>query len=153
VPFVVAFNPTTEHLFATAPDDNLVVVLDPYSIQWNRASWTTWQGRPVFVLDRANAGWIAEIGVGRGAEEGIAVNPLTGYVYVTNADSDTVSILLDDPTPANIEWIMDLQVGQHPQGVDVDPTRNLIYVGNAWSRDLTVIDGSDHTIEKTIPLY
>ncbi len=153
VPFVVAFNPTTEHLFVTAPDDNLVVVLDPYSIQWNRASWTTWQGRPVFVLDSTNAGWIAEIGVGRGAEEGIAVNPLTGYVYVTNADSDTVSILLDDPVGDNIDWVMDVQVGEHPQGVAVDPTRNLIYVGNAWSRDLTVIDGSDHTIEKTIPLY
>ena len=72
---------------------------------------------------------------------------------VTNADDDTVSIILDDPTPANIQWIMDLGVGEYPQGVDVDPTRNLIYVGNAWSRDLTVIDGSDHTVEKTIPLY
>jgi serine/threonine-protein kinase len=153
VPFVVAFNPTTEHLFVTAPYDNLVVVLDPHSIQWNRGSWVNWRGRRVFVLDSTNAGWIAEIGVGRGAEEGIAVNPRTGHVYVTNADDDTVSIILDDPIPANIQWIMDLGVGEYPQGVDVDPTRNLIYVGNAWSRDLTVIDGSDHTVEKTIPLY
>ena len=128
-------------------------MLDPYSIQWNRGSWLNWQGRRAFVLDSTNAGLIAEIGVGRGAEEGIAVNPRTGYVYVTNADSDTVSIILDDPTSTNIRWIMDLEVGEHPQGVDVDPTRNLIYVGNAWSRDLTVIDGSDHTVEKTIPLY
>jgi YVTN family beta-propeller protein len=28
----------------------------------------------------------------------------------------------------------------------------MIYVGNAGSRDLTVIDGATHTVVKTIPL-
>jgi uncharacterized repeat protein (TIGR01451 family) len=152
VPYVVAFNPTTDHLFVTAADDNLVVVLEPYSIQWNQGAWTTWHGRRVFLLEKVNAGWIKEIPVGQGAEEGIAVNPFTGYVYVTNADSDTVSIIQDDPDPAQIGWIMDLTVGEYPQGVDVDVLRNLIYVGNAGSRDLTVINGADHTVLKTIPL-
>ncbi len=157
VPFVVAFNPTTSHLLVTADDPNLdddvVVVLDPYSIQWTRGTWVTMRGRQVFLLNRTNAGWIKEIGVGHGAEEGIAVNPLTGYVYVTNADDDTVSILRDDPNPANIVWIKDLPVGDRPQGVDVDIQRNLIYVGNASSRDLTVINGATNTYLKTIPLY
>jgi uncharacterized repeat protein (TIGR01451 family) len=152
VPFVVAFNPATGHLFVTAADDNMVVVLDPYSIQWNRGRWVTWRGRPVFLLDQINAGWIKEIGVGLGAEEGIAVNPLTGYVYVTNADSDTLSVIKDDADPANIHWVMDVTVGEYPQGVDVDIKTNYIYVGNAWSRDLTVIDGADHSFLKTIPL-
>jgi YVTN family beta-propeller protein len=154
VPFVVAFNPATNHLLVTAADDNLVVVLDPYSIQLDQGSWITWQGRQVFVLNRTNAGWITEVPVGDGAEEGIAVNPLTGYVYVTNAEDDTLSILTDDANPANIQWVMDLAVGDYPQGVDVDVTRNLIYVGNAESRDLTVVqfDGVDHTVLMTIPL-
>jgi uncharacterized repeat protein (TIGR01451 family) len=155
VPFLAAFNPATNHLFVTAPDDNLVVVLDPYNIQLKKEAWTIWRGRPVFVLTQANAGWIAEIPVGNGAEEGIAVNPLTGFVYVTNADDNTMSIIQDDADAANIQWVMDLGVGEYPQGVDVDITRNLIYVGNADSRDLTVIlfDGVDHSVVKTIPLY
>jgi uncharacterized repeat protein (TIGR01451 family) len=153
VPYVVAFNPATGHLFVTAADDNLVVVLDPYSIQWNQGRWLYLRGQPVFVLNRTNAGWIKEIGVGAGAEEGIAVNPLTGYVYVTNAYDDTVSILQDDADPANIRWIKDLKVGEYPQGVDVNITTNRIYVGNAESRDLTEIDGNNHTVLKTIPLY
>jgi YVTN family beta-propeller protein len=64
-----------------------------------------------------------------------------------------VSILRDDPNPANIVWIKDLPVGDRPQGVDVDILRNLIYVGNSLSRDLTVIDGATNTYLKTIPLY
>ncbi|HFD39182.1 MAG TPA: DUF11 domain-containing protein, partial [Anaerolineae bacterium] len=152
VPYVVAFNPATHHLFVTAPQDQVVVVLDPYSIQWSKGRWLWHRSRWVFALDRANAGWIAEIGVGLGAEEGIAVNPRTGYVYVTNGESDTVSIIQDAADPADIHWVMDLAVGDRPQGVAVDVPANLIYVGNADSRDLTVIDGATHTISKTIPL-
>jgi uncharacterized repeat protein (TIGR01451 family) len=155
VPYVVAFNPSTGHLFVTAADDNLVVVLDPDSIQLSKGSWIPRQGRQALLLDRTSAGWVTEIPVGDGAEEGIAVNPLTGYVYVTNADSNTVSIIQDDANPANIGWVMDLAVGEYPQGVDVDVIRDLVYVGNAESRDLTVIlfDGVDHSVLKIIPLY
>jgi DNA-binding beta-propeller fold protein YncE len=153
VPYVVAFNPATGHLFVTAADDNLVVVLDPDNIQWNVGRWLYVRGRPVFLLSQTNAGWIKEIPVGSGAEEGIAVNPRTGYVYVTNADDDTVSVIRDAPDPDDIQWIMDLAVGDYPQGVDVNLVTNRIYVGNALSRDVTEIDGGTHTIIKTIPLY
>ncbi|MGD8623020.1 MAG: right-handed parallel beta-helix repeat-containing protein [Anaerolineae bacterium] len=152
VPFVVAFNPATEHLFVTAPHDNLVVVLEPYSIEWARGEWVWYRGYPVFVLDKDNAGWIAEVPVGLGAEEGIALNPRTGYVYVTNAGSNTLSVLLDDADPAGIHWVMDVAVGDYPQGVAVDVATNTIYVGNAGSRDVTVVDGATHTVVKTIPL-
>ena len=43
-------------------------------------------------------------------------------------------------------------MGDYPQGVDVNIDTNMIYVGNSLSRDLTEIDGSDHTVNKTIPL-
>lgn len=152
VPYVVAFNPTTNHLFVTAADDNRVVVLAPYSIQWSRGKWTTWLGQRVFILDQANAGWIKEIPVGLGAEEGIAVNPRTGYVYVTNAGSNTVSVLKDDPNPALITFVKDIAVGEYPQGVDVDVNTHYVYVANADSQDLTVIDGNSQTVVKTIPL-
>jgi DNA-binding beta-propeller fold protein YncE len=152
VPFVVAFNSSTKHLFVTAADDNKVVVLAPYSIQLNKAQWMTWRGKPVLLLDQNNAGWIKEIGIGAGAEEGIAVNPNSGYVYVTNGKSDTLSILRDSSTVSQIQWIKDIAVGDRPTGVDVDLATNTIYVGNADSRDLTVISGATHTILKTIPL-
>ena len=153
--FLVAYNTDTGHLFVTAPYDNLVLAIDPYNIQWGRGRWVTSRGMPVFLLDRANAGWIKEIPVGLGAEEGIAVNPRTGYVYVTNGSSDTVSILLDDPDPDNIHLVQNLAVGQMPQGVAVDPKTNMIYVGNAESRSLsviTIVDGGTHAVVKTIPL-
>ncbi len=152
VPYVVAWNPATGHLFVTAADDRRVVVLDPYSIQWAAGKWLYWRQQWVFEFDQTNAGWIKEIGVGAGAEEGIAVNAQTGYVYVTNADDDTLSVIRDDVDPANIQWVQDIAVGNYPQGVDVDVKTNTIYVGNAESRDLTVIDGATHTVVKTIPL-
>ncbi|NLF10217.1 MAG: DUF11 domain-containing protein [Anaerolineaceae bacterium] len=152
VPFVVAFNPATEHLFVTAPDNQRVVVLDPYAIQWHLGRWTTVLHHKVMILEADNAGWIADLGVGQGAEEGIAVNPRTGYVYVANAGDDTVSILRDGDDPASIAWVKDVAVGDFPQGVAVDVERNLIYVGNAGSRSLTVIDGATNTVIKTIPL-
>jgi uncharacterized repeat protein (TIGR01451 family) len=153
VPFIVAYNPTTQHLFVTAPDNNLVVVLAPYSLELYKGRWTMYKSRTVFVLDRANAGWIKEIGVGNGAEEGIAVNPVTGLVYVTNAVDGTVSVIQDDLNPANIVKIKDIDVGDYPQGVDVDVYLNMIYVGNAGSRSLSVIDGTTNTVVKTIPLF
>jgi len=157
VPFVVAFNPATQHLLVTALDEvegeYLVVVLAPYSIERDKGRWITYKGHPVFVLDRTNAAWIAEVPVGDGAEEGIAVNPVTGLVYVTNAYDDTVSVIQDDLNPDNIQLVTVINVGEYPQGVDVDVDRNMIYVGNAESRDLSVIRGSDNTVVKTIPLY
>jgi uncharacterized repeat protein (TIGR01451 family) len=158
VPFVVAYNPTTQHLFITAedpttPDRDWVVVLDPYAIEWDQGRWViTRDGIRAFLLAQDNAGWLTEIQVGSGAEEGIAVNPVTGRVYVTNANDDTVSVLQDDPTTGNIHWVEDIPVGDLPQGVAVDPSRNLIYVGNAWSRDLSVINGATNEVDRTIPL-
>ncbi|HSJ59049.1 MAG TPA: YncE family protein, partial [Anaerolineae bacterium] len=152
VPFVVAFNPTTQHLFVTAPYDNKVVVLAPYSIEWTRAARLWYEGQQVSLIDRTNAGWIKEVSVGLGAEEGIAVNPDTGLVYVTNASSNTVSVLQDAATPAQIRWLRDIAVGDVPQGIAVDVVRNRVYVGNAGSRDVTVIDGATHAVIATIPL-
>jgi DNA-binding beta-propeller fold protein YncE len=156
VPFVLAFNPATDHLFVTAAEDNKVVVLAPSNIQWSRGRWLTLGGQRVFTLDRFNAGWIKELDVGQGAEEGIAVNPGTGYVYITNTDDDSVSILRDAADPALIEFVETIAVGVEPNGVDVDTNTNAVYVGNSGSKDLTVIgyDGTTdtHSVEKTIPL-
>ncbi len=152
VPYVVAFNPTTGHLFVTAADDHKVVILAPYSIELTSTASYVQEGQRIYVLDQTNAGWIKEIDVGWGAEEGIAVNPKTGQVFVTNAHDDTVSIIQDDADPAQIQLIKDLPVGDYPQGVAVDVKANLIYVGNANSQDLTVIDGASLTVSNTIPI-
>lgn len=157
VPFVVAFNPATGHLLVTALDEvtgqYYVVVLDPYGIEWDKGRWVWIDSLPVFVLNRTNAGWIAEVEVGDGAEDGIAVNPETNLVYVTNTQDGTVTVIQDAVSAADIEWVATVEVGEYPMGIDVDVTRNLIYAGNAGSRDLSVIDGETQAVVDTIPLY
>ena len=71
---------------------------------------------------------------------------------VTNGGSDTVSVVRDDADPANIGWVRTIDVGDVPQGVAVDVAKNMIYVGNAGDRSVSVIDGETHTVIKTIPL-
>jgi len=152
VPFVVAYNPATGHLFVTCGADDLVVVLDPAAIDLANARTVDVKGQKVYVLDESNAGWVATIPVGDGPEEGVAVNPRTNRVYVTNMHSDTVSVIQDDADPANIQWLVDIPVGDGPRGVGVHPGFNHVYVGNAGSNCLCIIDGATNAVIQTILL-
>ena len=66
---------------------------------------------------------------------GVAANPITHHVFVTNAAADTVSVfdgeslLLLDTVPT----------GDDPMGVAVDPGLNYAFVGNRRSNSLTSI--------------
>lgn len=80
-PYQVAVNPASGHLFVVCPDDQQLHVFDQDTTLW--------------------LGWAP---VGRGAEEGIAVDLAAGLVYVANRHDDTVSIIQDSgprftPTP------------------------------------------------------
>ncbi|MBU1878491.1 MAG: DUF11 domain-containing protein, partial [Chloroflexi bacterium] len=152
VPFMVAYNPGTGHLFVTCGADDKVVVLDPAAIDLKNAHVLRIEGQAVYAIDESNAGWLATISVGDGPEEGIAVNPITNRVYVTNMYSDSVSVLQDDATPANIRWLVDIPVGDEPQGVAVNPTFNRVYVGNAVSKSLSIINGATNAVVQTLPL-
>jgi len=68
---------------------------------------------------------------------GVAVNSRTQAVYVTNAVSNTVSVI-NEVTKAVTATIT---VGQFPFGVAVDPSTDTIYVANESSGSVSVIDG------------
>jgi DNA-binding beta-propeller fold protein YncE len=90
-------------------------------------------------------------------EEGIAVNPATGRVYVTDGPGDRLFILQDGPTAGGIAFVTSVAVGDNPQGVAVNLATNKVYVANARSAGapygtLTVIDGATHAILKTVDL-
>jgi YVTN family beta-propeller protein len=152
VPFMVAYNSTTGHLFVTCGADDLVVVLDPAALDIKGVRTVRIKGQEVYLLDESNAGWVATIPVGDGPEEGAAVNPLTNRVYVTNMHSDTVSVIQDNADPANILWLVDVPVGDEPQGVGVHPGFNHIYVGNAGDNTLSIIDGVTNAVIQTLTL-
>ena len=71
-PYQVAVNPASGHLFVVCADD-----------------------QQLHVFDQDTTAWLAWAPLGRGAEEGIAVDPATGRVYVSNSADDTVSVIRD----------------------------------------------------------
>jgi YVTN family beta-propeller protein len=64
---------------------------------------------------------------------GIAIDPTTKKVYVTNTDSSAVSVI--DEKTDNVTT-----VGESPQGVAIDPDTKKVYVTNAFSDTVSVID-------------
>ncbi len=82
---------------------------------------------------------------GAGAR-GIAVNEVTNTVYVANTDANTVSVI----NGATCNAAVHTGCGQHapvavvgisPRRVAIDPVTNTIYVTNAGSNSVTMLDG------------
>jgi YVTN family beta-propeller protein len=71
----------------------------------------------------------------------IAFNPSNNYLYVTNADSDTVSII-----DGSSNTVVDTLAGfSAPRGIAFNPSNNYLYVTNAGSNSVSIIS-------TTIPL-
>ncbi|MFZ0549129.1 MAG: hypothetical protein WAM60_27020, partial [Candidatus Promineifilaceae bacterium] len=68
--FIVGVNPRTGHIFVVCGDQ-------------------------VKVYDRRDNALITTLSVGEGSTEGIAVDPSRNLVYVTNSDTDTVTVIQD----------------------------------------------------------
>jgi YVTN family beta-propeller protein len=77
---------------------------------------------------------IATIPVG-GAPYGVAINPTNGLVYVTNSNSNTVSVI----NPATNTVVATIPVGGAPYGVAINPTNGLVYVTNIGSNTVSVV--------------
>ena len=146
----VVVNEATGHVFVPCPQSSTVHVLDESQVTLlNLEELGVLEEREdglALVVSPAAAPWIASIPVPSGTnlgQEGIAVvDSNTGYVYITNATNDTLVILQDDPTPANIAYRATVVVGAKPQGVDVIPSTNKVYVGNTDDNTVTVLSGS-----------
>ena len=69
---------------------------------------------------------------------GVAVNPSTNTVYVTNVFGDSVSVI----NGSNNHVKSTVTVGTHPHGVAVNPSTNTVYVTNESGNSVSVINGS-----------
>jgi YVTN family beta-propeller protein len=78
------------------------------------------------------------------APQGVAVNPTTNRIYVTNLLDGTVSVI--DGTTNTV--IATIDVGNSPSSVAVNPDTNRIYVVNAGA--ISVIDGTTNEVIATI---
>jgi YVTN family beta-propeller protein len=77
---------------------------------------------------------------------GLAVNSSTGRIYVSNAESDNVSVIDD----ANSTVIATIPVGHTPRGIAVNAKENRVYVANSGSNEVTVIDGESNEVIATV---
>jgi len=75
------------------------------------------------------------------------------FAYVTNGNSNTVSIL----DVVHVRLDREVQVGQNPTGVTANPRRNEIYVVNSGSAQsngsISVIDTEKNVVVATIPVH
>jgi len=89
---------------------------------------------------------VATITVG-GSPKAIAVDDATGFAYVTNEASDTVSVIGD-----NDELVATIAVGDRPIGIAVDAAGGRVFVANYLTDNVSVIRTADHTLEATLPV-
>jgi YVTN family beta-propeller protein len=78
----------------------------------------------------------AIIPVGNGPV-GVAVNPSTGAVYVTNIKDGTVSVISGQTNTVTAT----IRVGNGPAGVTVNPLTGAVYTANIGDDTVSVISG------------
>lgn len=80
---------------------------------------------------------VATTAIGEGGDDGgggIAVNPTTGHVFVTNSQSNTVSVV----SGATYNVLATVSTGLSPFGNAADPTTGRVYVVNRESDNISV---------------
>jgi len=95
---------------------------------------------------------IATIGVGQGPGD-VAVDSAAGTVYVTNADSNTVSVI--DMATNTLKATITLPMASDPGAVAVDSGTGTVYVANHDPDNggsVSVIDPATNTVKATIRL-
>ena len=79
---------------------------------------------------------------------GITVDIATGNVYTTNAtfaSSSTVAVLSPNGT-----FITNINVGNTPIGIDVDPFTGLVFEANTQDGTVDAINAATNTVYKTL---
>ena len=75
-----------------------------------------------------------------------ALNPVTNRLYVTNAADNSIEAL--DTGVLGAEQI---DAGDRPNAVAIDRQRELVYVTNSGTGDVSVVDGTTHAVLETVP--
>src|SRR5215831_12414549 len=81
-----------------------------------------------------------------GDPDGVAADPKTHTVYVTNISRNTVSVISGRSNTVTAT----IRVGLFPARVATNPKTNTIYVANAASSTVSVISGQTNTVTATI---
>ena len=142
--------------------DTIEVGLHPIGLAWNPDGTRLYIGNngidgdnnTVSVIDLTTNKVIDEFVVGPGPE-GLSVHPDGKRLYVATPG---IHFLPPDCILGDLMTIVDIEndantvlktipVGDHPWGVLADPANDLVYVTNAHSETLTLIDTSSDTIE------
>ena len=76
------------------------------------------------------------------------------YAYVSNGKSDSVSVIDTTPgSPQQFRNVKTIAVGAEPTGIAASPTRNEIYVANAGSANVSIIDAERNQVVATIGVH
>ena len=178
---MVAVNPATGHVFVTSPPDlntgqtdsrvyvlDEAVLLGPQGTNGQPPSDTTclWnflpngQRSPTALPGK---GWIKTIilpgsSVAGAGHIGIAANPATNKVYVTDGDANKVFVIQDGDSASLNLPVQVISTGfDNPQGVDANPLTNKVYVANARNTlapygTVTVLDSNTNAVLEIVPL-
>lgn len=126
-PIEMVSSPDGRRLYVICQDSDEVRVVD---IQSNDVRSNDTQNNNI-----QNSKVIGTVAVGR-MPRGIALSHDGRQLYVTNAWSDTVSVI--DTTSLLV--VQTLPTGPEPSGVVSDPSNTTLYVANRLSGDVSVID-------------
>jgi YVTN family beta-propeller protein len=121
------------------------------STQSNMTAVNSSPGFGIRAVDRAAVGLSpgpADIPVGA-APQAVAVAPDGAHVYVTNRNSNTVSVI---DTTTNTVVRNPITFGIAPQGVAVAPDGGHVYATNLISNTVSVIDTTINAVVTTIPV-
>jgi YVTN family beta-propeller protein len=125
--------------------------MSPKLILWAlalAASTALWSGGPQTAFAQPSV--IATIPIPGAAHGpyGVAVNPTTNRMYVTNIHSGNISVI-DTGTDKVVAVV---PVGEEPHAVDVNTSTNRVYVTNSQSDSVSVLDGATDTVVATVPV-
>jgi YVTN family beta-propeller protein len=129
-PFGVTVNPLLNTVYAALLDGSVSVI----NGATNTVTTTTIIPPVAPITSVANAGISVDIG--------------TGNVYVTNATYSTVSSVAVLSSAGAI--ITNINVGNTPIGIDVDPFTGLVFEANTQDGTFNIINASTNTVSKTL---
>ena len=163
-PWDIAVNPITNLIYVANYSSNNITVIDgsnnlimanvnagmvPVGVAvnsvTNRIYIANAGDNTVSVIDGTNNSLITTLSLGNTTPSSVAVNPISGYFYVSSG----WKISVFDCSTNNI--VASINVGSYTGRIAVNPTTNRIYVAaNGSSSTISVVNGSTNSIVATI---
>jgi YVTN family beta-propeller protein len=125
--------------------DNKLAFIAQYTYQGLARTWYQLTGIYMVPSTSATQPTVTSVNVGA-YPSGVAVNPSTGNVYVTDNGDKNVSVI------GAASKVTTIHVGNGPMGVAVNPSTGDVYVVNNNDNTVSVISGSTGRVVDTIPV-